>query len=306
MIELAVALSLAAVLGYLAQTTGLCMVRGMKEWMVGRPGFMAAILCSGVLAWVSGLLAGPLGYELPFERYGFSGWSALGGFLFGLGMAFNQGCGISTLSKLTRGEFEMIATISGWLLGWYLMEAWGPELTDQEMPAPGLSFFLGLAGASLLLLAWLSRSRPERRKTWLGMMGIGLLAGFLFLYERRWTPSGLLHDLSASLRGAEIGAWPEPHRYAVLLALLAGMLIAVLCSKRFKAGRFGAKLMLVHLLAGTLMGVGAALARGGNDYHLLLAIPFLSPAGLIAVASMLIGLYLGLRVRSVRAVLAKT
>ena len=115
MFELLSSLIIAAALGYLAQTTGLCMVRGMKEWMNGRPSFMAAILFSGVLAWVAGILAGPLGFELPYQRLAVDWWFPLGGFLFGIGTAFNQGCGVSTLSKLSRGELEMIATISGWL-----------------------------------------------------------------------------------------------------------------------------------------------------------------------------------------------
>jgi hypothetical protein len=50
-------------------------------------------------------------------------------------------------------------------------------------------------------------------------------------------------------------------------------------------------------VAGTSMGIGAALARGGNDSQLLLTLPVFSPAGITAVASMLVGLYLGLRIR---------
>lgn len=40
-------------LGYLAQTTGLCMVRGVKEATKGAPMFIVAIVFSGSLAWVS-------------------------------------------------------------------------------------------------------------------------------------------------------------------------------------------------------------------------------------------------------------
>jgi hypothetical protein len=295
--EFIIVLLIAAVLGHLAQSTGLCMVRGMNEWMAGKPGFIAAILCSGVLAWVSGVLAAPLGYELPFSRLEISGWFALGGLLFGAGAAFNQGCGVSTLSKLSRGEVEMIATISGWLLGWYALERWGPEPVHDEMGSPGLLSFLVLAGVSIGLAAWLIFSKRERRKTWFGMMGIGLLAGFLFLYERSWTPSGLLHDLSYSLRSGEPDSWPAPHRYLIILALLGGMLFAALRGKRFKLTRLRWKPILTHLLAGCLMGVGAALAKGGNDSLLLLAMPAFSPAGFIAVGSMLVGLFVGLKLR---------
>ncbi|NRB39213.1 MAG: YeeE/YedE family protein, partial [Pseudomonadales bacterium] len=48
-----------------------------------------------------------------------------------------------------------------------------------------------------------------------------------------------------------------------------------------------------HLLAGLLMGLGAVIASGGNDTQLLLALPALSPAGVVVIISMLIGIFLG-------------
>ncbi len=47
------ALILIMLLGNLAQTTGLCMVRGVNEWLNGNPIFLLAILLSGVWAWVA-------------------------------------------------------------------------------------------------------------------------------------------------------------------------------------------------------------------------------------------------------------
>jgi hypothetical protein len=299
MFELLSSLIIAASLGYLAQTTGLCMVRGMKEWMNGRPSFMAAILFSGVFAWVAGMLSGPLGFDLPYQRIAVDWWFLLGGFLFGIGTAFNQGCGVSTLSKLSRGELEMVATISGWLLGWYILDLWGPSVQINLVETPGLGVFGILAGTSVVLFFWLLRSDPARRKLWFAMMGIGLLAGFLFLYERGWTPSGLLHDLSAAARGVDSSPWPSASRYLIILSLLGGMISVAMRTKSFKLRVPKAKVVLIHLLAGSLMGVGAALAKGGNDSQLLLTLPVFSPAGLAAVASMLLGLYLGLRVRKI-------
>jgi len=37
-----------------------------------------------------------------------------------------------------------------------------------------------------------------RKIAWFGMMGIGLLADFLFLLEPSWPASGLLNDLSGN------------------------------------------------------------------------------------------------------------
>ena len=57
--------------------------------------------------------------------------------------------------------------------------------------------------------------------------------------------------------------------------------------------------VLRHSSAGVLMGIGAALAGGGNDSQLLLALPSLSFAGLATVLSILCGIYAVHRVRSV-------
>jgi hypothetical protein len=43
------------------------------------------------------------------------------------------------------------------------------------------------------------------------------------------------------------------------------------------------------------MGLGSALALGGNDYQLLLALPALSMAGVSALSGMLAGIWLGVK-----------
>jgi uncharacterized BrkB/YihY/UPF0761 family membrane protein len=56
-------------LGYLAQTTGLCTVRGVTEWKNGVPGFLIAILANGVLAWVAVVTGCYLDLPLQFKVY---------------------------------------------------------------------------------------------------------------------------------------------------------------------------------------------------------------------------------------------
>ena len=53
----------------------------------------------------------------------------------------------------------------------------------------------------------------------------------------------------------------------------------------------------MQIVAGTFMGIGASLALGGNDTQLLLALPALSPAGMVTVLGMLVGIWSGLFVR---------
>ncbi len=292
------ALMLAALLGYLAQSTGLCMVRGIKEWLGGNPVFMLAILLSGVWVWVAAPTALFMGNEPPFKMYEANGWFALGGLLFGLGTAFNQGCGVSTLSKLARGNLQMLATLTGWVIGWCTLTNLELNTAVTELSAPSIPTYGFLVMLSVSITVWALLGDRLRKTLWLSMMGIGLLASFLFLYEPGWTPSGFLNDLSAAALHGETSRWPLLPRYFLLFALLGGMVIAAWRIKQFDLSFPRWNIWLIHLLAGILMGLGAALALGGNDSQLLLALPVFSPSGFVTVTSMLIGIVLGLNLYS--------
>lgn len=68
-------------------------------------------------------------------------------------------------------------------------------------------------------------------------------------------------------------------------------------TKRFEILKSNWRQWLIHILAGSFMGIGASLALGGNDTQLLLALPTFSPAGGVAISGMLIGIWSGLLVR---------
>lgn len=141
-------------LGYLAQTTGLCMVRGVNEWKNGDPTFLLAILTSGVLAWVAVITGYYLNLPLPFRVYEPNILFAVGGLLFGIGTAFNQGCGVSTHSKLSRGDLSMTATVFGWLAGWTILATWRPEISVSSLPLPTNVTYGALIVLSLLISIW--------------------------------------------------------------------------------------------------------------------------------------------------------
>ena len=284
-------------LGYLAQFTGLCMVRGVNEWKNGNPSFLLAILFSGVLAWVAAVTAFLLDLQLQFRVYEPSFLFAIGGLLFGLGAAFNQGCGVSTLTRFSRGELAFGATVLGWLLGWTLLAIWRPEVSVKALPLPTNVTYGILIILSLFIGVWALRGDSSRKKTWLGMMGIGLLAGFIFLYQPNWPPSGLLHDLSQAIIDKNDSLWPEAERFVLFVALLLGMMASAWKAKKFKIVLPGLKHWSMHLISGVLMGIGASLSMGGNDSQLLLALPTFSIAGIISVTGMIIGLFVGLDIR---------
>ena len=82
----------------------------------------------------------------------------------------------------------------------------------------------------------------------------------------------------------------------LMAALVGGMILAALWTHSFKLEVSDWRSYSRHLFAGILMGIGAAIASGGNDSQLLLALPALSPAAGVTVASMLVGIYIGRRV----------
>jgi hypothetical protein len=285
-------------LGFLAQFTGLCMVRGVSEWKSGNPSFLLAILFSGVLAWVAVVTAYLLDLPLQFRVYEPSFLFAIGGLLFGLGAAFNQGCGVSTLTRLSRGELAFGATLVGWLVGWTLLAIWRPDVSVKALPLPTNVTYGLLIILSLCIGAWALLGTHARKKTWLGMMGIGLLAGFIFLYQPRWAPSGLLYDLSRAIIDENDSIWPNVERYVLFVVLLLGMMFSAWKAKRFKIILPNLKHWSTHLLSGILMGIGASLCMGGNDSQLLLALPTFSIAGIVSISCMILGLFAGLNIRS--------
>jgi hypothetical protein len=294
---LPIVLILICILGFLAQSIGLCMVRGVNEWKAGNKEFLLAILFSGVLAWVATLFAHYADIPLKFRAYQINGWFLFGGFIFGIGTAFNQGCGVSTLGKLARGDTKMIATIVGWLVGWTILAHWHPTIDLIKKPLPDNITYLLLMAGSLVIITWAALGNKQRKVLWFSMMGVGLLAGFIFLYEPKWPPSGLLNQLSSALTDNKTNEWPSLEQYFLFIALLLGMFWAAWRTNKFMFVPSSIKHWMGHLVAGTLMGIGASLAIGGNDSQLLLALPAFSPGGIVAVIGMLAGIWAGLFVR---------
>jgi hypothetical protein len=284
-------------LGYLAQTSGLCMVRGVNEWKAGKPEFLLAIILSGSFGWVAILMSYALNIPLSMQANAVNAWFAFGGILFGIGASFNQGCGVSTLSKLARGDLKMMFTVIGWFVGWCLLSHWQPQLNTKQLYLSHSLILGGLIFISVILLIWVSLGDKERKSLWFKMLGIGLIAGLIFLYEPKWTPSGLLHQVSHAIFSTDT-SWPIVERYLLFFGLLLGMFLAAWRTKKFQLVKFSLNQSCSHIFAGTLMGIGASLALGGNDSQLLLALPALSPAGLLSTAGIVFGIWFGLRIKS--------
>ena len=292
--KLLILVGVAGIIGYLAQRTGLCMVRGVMNLRQGRPMMILAMLLCGICVWAIVPFANAWEVEVPLLRYDWHYYFGLGGLLFGLGAGINGGCGISTLSKLAHGEMPMAATVLGWIIGWGL---WA-SLVSGDVHAIRLEeTSLMTISIEVLVLAvatiWALMHSPQGRKLWLGIMAIGFLSGLLFMLQPYWPPSSLLQSLTNASFHDGTNDWPSYDRYLVMFALLTGMLMAAGISRDFVWQPSTVLRLLFHLLAGVIMGLGAAMAMGGNDTQLLLGLPGFSPAGILTVIFMIPGIYLG-------------
>ncbi|MGF1786413.1 YeeE/YedE family protein [Photobacterium swingsii] len=287
-------LFLALAVGYLAQRTGLCMVRGTHELWAKRPAFLLTILLCGFWFW----LILPSDMTLPesfsHQRYSVTLTFLIGGFCFGLGASLNGGCSVSTISKLARGHYHMLATISGWVVGWCGLSSLPLVLDYPAIPAvttPSLSVVIVL----FTLVALIFFIVPtERRAILLGIILFGVLASILTLLMPEWSPSQLLKDITAASIHNQHDRWPSLLRYLVILFLIIGMAFGA--KKRLSLTEFTLRptQLLKHLFAGCIMGIGASLALGGNDSQLLLALPSFSPAGAVSIVMMVVGISCGM------------
>jgi len=293
MIETSIVLTIAGFIGYTAQITGLCMVRGVSDWMRGRRLRLTAIVMAGF--WI--YLFTPLiaYYDRPFLNvYAFHWTIPLGGLIFGVGAAINGACSISTATRLGSGDLRMLLTMIGWLAGWVMLILLQvePDL-NRSIFQPGLVPWF--AASALVLASVLVYWRFRRRwRMWSGIMLVGIFAGALFLYEPAWSPSDFVRDAGLKVMGGDSPA-PSILRAMLLVAMLVGMGAGAWRFNRFRWRLPVAGDVSKYLGCGVLMGLGSALALGGNDYQLLLALPALSMAGVSALSGMLAGIWLGVK-----------
>lgn len=188
----------------------------------------------------------------------------------------------------------MLATMSGWLIGWLLLSL--VEFNNPSVPYSLSSevIYSVLISLSVGISLWILTVDKAQKTLWFSMFGVGLLAGFVFIYEPSWPSSGLLNGISSSTLNDDNLLFPSIERFLFFVSLLVGVFFAAWRTKRFMLVKAKLDQWLLHLLAGTLMGIGAAIAQGGNDSQLLLALPSLSPAGFLAIGGIILGIFIGL------------
>ncbi|MFV0576406.1 MAG: YeeE/YedE thiosulfate transporter family protein [Vibrio sp.] len=291
----------AAYIGFRSSKIGLCLVRGVERASRGKPSFLFAILFSGSFSWITIILANQFETH-HFTAYELTIFPFLGGTLFGIGAAFNKGCGISTLTRLVRGESVMMATVIGWFIGWVLLTPFVQTIEQQKTSYDYHTQAIFLFVISITVLVAMSRFTRKNRRIWRDMLTIGFIASIVYLFEPNWTPSGLLQGISETILADQLSIF-QPHkwlafeRFALVGCLLIGMFYAAYSQKLFKLQIASFNHHLFHILSGILMGIGAVIAGGGNDSQLLIGLPALSPASFASILSMMFGIFVGLKMK---------
>lgn len=281
-----------SLLGFIAQRLGICLVRATREALQGSAWFLFAILLSGLWVWVYSGLALYNDWVYPLQRFEFHPIFLAGGFVFGVGASINQGCSVSTMNFLARGNLAMLFTMLGWFLGWCL---WA-SLTMAELVAINyqgaealeLKQVLSFVAPMLLVTFGVIMFSPSQRRRWIGILVIGCLAGVLYYVEPAWAPSRLIQDsVAATLHNQP---YPSIFRFSLVAALLGGMFVAVWLNANVQLRWPKWPKILRHLSAGTLMGLGASMALGGNDAQLMMGLPAGSIGGMAALLAMIAGI----------------
>lgn len=299
MFSLLVVLFFSAWIGYLAQSTGLCMVRGVNDWMNGRRARLLAILGTGFWVYLYFPLINPDETALHLQRHAPHWGFLFGGLIFGVGAAANGACSVSTASRLSSGDLRMIFTMVGWLAGWLLLVFSGVHFSysgfgEASSWMPWMSW--GVLGALFAASTFVFYRHRSIWRAWAGIMLVGILAGAVFLLQPAWSPSNFVKDLGLAIVLRNPDVLPVVERIAILAMMLLGMGISAWKYCRFRLIFPGARDVGRHFLAGILMGLGSAAALGGNDFQLLLAMPALSLAGFLAILGIVSGIRIGIAI----------
>ena len=263
--------------------------------------------------------------QAAIARPGFSMAGVLiGGLLFGIGMVLARACGARSLVLLAGGNLRCLVTVVFLALGAQLamtgvltplrlwLQAFAPlTLTQATLPAylSSVNTWLLTLGLALLLLAY-ALLRPGLRQSrlqWGSALLIGLLvaAGWWLTAHigvdefepARLTSLSFIGPIAETLLYLQLSVGREPGIGLALTAgVLAGAFLAALGSRTARWEGFDSTGRLAASAGGgLLMGVGGVLAAGCSIGQGLSGLSTLSLASFAAVAGILLGALLSLR-----------
>jgi uncharacterized protein len=244
--------------------------------------------------------------------------TALGGWLFGLGMLLAVGCAGAVLFRAGEGKLDYGLTCVAYAGGIWGGTKWLAAPVRRVLDGSGaaLAFHqphfldrrlvLVILAVAILIWLWRGEHRPYqggwdwgRTGFLLGLVaiaawGVSALAG---------SPSGLVTSQGAErLATLLLERDPSGLNWSVFLVLgipLGSWIAARLHGASLESG-FRAEHLPRGMVGGLLMGIGAALAGGDNIAHGLGGVPLLAWASVVFMACVFLGVWCGVRLHWLR------
>ncbi len=294
------ALLLAYIIGYLAQSAGICLVRGVHLARAKKPSFLVAILLAGTWTWIALAIVDYTEGRHHYQLFPLQASFIIGGFIFGIGATINGACSIGTINQFARGNSTMLFTLCGWALGGIIMLYFHQYLENDfsELAIPygdplkySKSHMMVLFSLSVIGVVWVLFN--DNKKALLLIALLGVLSECIFLIEPQWTPSDFTIGISYAYFFDSV-ALPSFQRLAIFGFVILGMMAVAIRSKMFQLQLPKITSAGNSLFGGLLMGVGGFMALGGNDKQLLIMLPTFSLSSLLTLLSMLLGIYVAL------------
>lgn len=295
-------LALASGFGFLTRWANICIVHAGERWLVHRRADVLLDFAS--CAAFSGLLLVPLAWTMPgWMQLSPVAWPTLplfaGALLFGLGASVNGACAFGTVARIGAGDFALLFSLPGYALGLVLGRGLGATRpTPWNSPVAhfdtvGLGWWLLLALlASLEVRAMRTAPPGRRRRDRLMLIAMSLCGGLLFAMVRNSIYGRAVEPGVRWL--ARIPGMYEWSGLTLLLAVLGGATVAGVIRSEWRWRPPQPLRSLQSLAGGTLMGCGAALIPGGNDFLVLWGAPSAAPDAMVALPAMVTGVLAGL------------
>ena len=313
-------------LGYVMQRTNLCFNSAYREALLRRSTVLLRAILLAILIQMVGVALlvqfGVGGVSLSVVPFF---WLAtiVGGFIFGVAMAYAEGCSSTVWYRVGNGNLGSLVTLIGFAVGEAILsfgslhglreaiqefEVTLPQGNPATLPnLLGMSAWVIVIPIVLVAGWWLGRSPGgsylrgwDWRRAGLALGIIGTLA-WLFAWPTGWHYGvGIVGATGAFVQvffeGPGVLNWGS----FVVLGLPIGAFLAARPRNEFRWQVPDVPSTIRMTTSGLLMGLGATLAGGCNIGHGLSGLPTLALSSLTATVFTFLGAWLGNYVRFVR------
>ncbi len=262
--------------------------RRARLWAGAVATAMLALHALALAGWLSPAAALAWRAETP-------GLALAGGVVFGVGMVAAGGCVSRAWIRAASGSLKGLAVVAAAALGIGiaapLLPLGGPP-APATVPTPGAGLALGL-----VLAVWVLRDPRFRRVRGAPAtaLALGGLVALAHVVSAPLTPDGIrfVVPLALALDGAPAAAVPG---LAVIAGAAVGAGLSAAHGGRWRSEAWGGVADgLRHVAGGVAMGIGGTLALGCTVGAGLGGVAVLAPAAWLALAGMIVGATIALK-----------